>query len=427
MSALARYYHHRGWRVSGYDKTETQLTRKLVDEGLTISFTADTTAVPSTADLYVYTPAVPDDFILLTYIKNLGHKVYKRSEVLGRISSKCDCIAIAGTHGKTTTAAIIAHVLRELGADPTALIGGVMKNYDSNYLHGSSELLVVEADEYDRSFLQLLPDTAVITTVDPDHLDIYGTEKEMRDAYRAFAQMLPQSADLYLHESVDISDLKRPAISYGKKGDFRLLDLKYSSNGWKMLLADVEGQYACTWQMPGEHNAMNALAAFAVLRKRGYSAWDIMAGLETMEGIGRRYDVWLDGSPALVMDYAHHPTELNAAISTARMQYGEEAMIHVIFQPHLYSRTRDFYKEFALELDKADMVWITEIYPARELPINGVSEEMIVNEMELSDVSIVKSTSVSENIANSKADVILILGAGDLDQQMNKIKAALVA
>jgi len=427
MSALARYYHHRGWRVSGYDKTETQLTRKLVDEGLTISFTADTTAVPQAADLYVYTPAISQDFAILTYLRDLGHTVYKRSEVLGQLSRQSDCIAIAGTHGKTTTAAIVAHVLREMGADPTALIGGIMKNYNSNYLHGSSNILVVEADEYDRSFLQLFPDTAVITTIDPDHLDIYGTEEEMRDAYRAFAQMLPPSADLHLHESATIRGLDRPTISYGKKGDYQLLDVQHGENAWKVLLADVEGQYSCSWQMPGEHNAMNALAAFAVLRKRGYPAWDIMKGLETMQGIGRRYEIWLDKSPALIMDYAHHPTELKAAISTARMQYGKEAIMLVIFQPHLYSRTRDFHEEFASELDAADQVWITEIYPAREEALPGVSAKMIKDKMKLSDTKIVKSTEVTEIIGTNKADVILILGAGDLDQQMNKIKAALVA
>lgn len=428
MSALARYYHHIGWQVSGYDKTESILTKKLVSEGLTIQYDDRTDTIPLDAELYVFTPAIDRDFVILKYLRDLGKTLLKRSEVLGILSRQSTCLAVAGTHGKTTTAAILTHLLHELGANPSAFVGGIMKNYQSNFLAGRDDLIVVEADEYDRSFLQLTPSAAIITSLDPDHLDIYGDFGAMQESFEAFAKMISDDGLLFQHEAVKLESPQhvRHRI-YGDNGSYRLhFAERQKDNRWKIGFQDDEAQYSCSWSMPGKHNAHNALAAFGLLREMGYEPMAIMDALSSFEGIERRYEIIAqDTDRTLIMDYAHHPSELRAALDATRHHFDQGEEILAVFQPHLYSRTADFHKEFAQALDAADEVMITEIYPAREEPMDGVTSDIILRHMDLEKVRIIDSKAVSEELKDTMAQVILILGAGDLDQHIEKIKNTL--
>jgi UDP-N-acetylmuramate--alanine ligase len=440
MSALARYFHLHGAKVHGYDRTETELTRALAAEGMTIHYVDDPAFIPvEGVDLAIYTPAVPNDHRELNYFLEKGQKVYKRAEVLGLISQSKKCVAIAGTHGKTTTSTMTAHLMRACGIDATAFVGGISLNLGSNFIEGKSDWVVVEADEYDRSFLHLYPTIAVINSIDADHLDIYGSEEEVRKSYEQFGNQVQQGGKLFISETAIQQGYRFPQGKLGdshifgmQQGDFRVnnlrvedgqmvFDLDIYSQGFPRQFRNLRLNY------PGHHNVANAVAAIGCTLAAGGDPALISAALADFKGVKRRFEYHVRTEKLVyVDDYAHHPAELTACISAARLLYPDRK-ITGIFQPHLYSRTRDFADAFAKALDLLDECWLLPIYPARELPIPGVDSELILSKMNLNNRKIIEKNELIHNIENSNLQVVLTMGAGDIDTFVQPIKTQLSA
>ncbi len=438
MSALARYFKAEGKFVAGYDKTPTELTDEMIDEGIEIHFEDDIRNIPSALrhtglvlhnTLIVYTPAIPKDSAELNYFLEHKFTLMKRSEVLGLVTKNNFTIAVAGTHGKTTTSSMIAHLLRASGVDCTAFLGGISKNYHSNLLlsreSSSKNIFVVEADEYDRSFLTLHPDIAIITSMDADHLDIYGDKKFLEDSYRLFAQQLKPGGKLISKKDLPLKDLGLNHSEYSVDGA-----CEYSASGIEI----KNHQYHFNWnnssstiadlssEMPGKHNVENAVAAIAAVRQLGISPDKISAALHSYTGVKRRFDYRVRTGPTVFIDdYAHHPEELRACISSVRELYPGKK-ITGIFQPHLYSRTRDFAEGFAKSLSMLDALILLDIYPARELPIKGVTSKIIFDKVSIKDKIMCSADDVLKILGEKKTDVLLTLGAGDIDQLVSPIK-----
>ncbi len=426
MSALARYFKGRGLAVSGYDKTETPLTKALVEEGIPVHYSEDLSQVPEAIDLVVYTPAVPASHQELVYLQAKGIPVKKRAEVLGIISRGMKTIAVAGTHGKTTTSTLVTHLLYSGGVECAAFLGGISLNFGTNFLQGNSNWVVVEADEYDRSFLQLDPDLAIVTSVEADHLDIYGDHEQLIETgYRAFAKKLKPKGRLWANTNCASYFEDLPGIeSYGLEAG------AYCSENIRMEKGQVTFDFCCPelslkgakLGVPGRHNVENATAAIAVALAAGASVEGILKGLASFKGIRRRFEiVWRNEDRVYVDDYAHHPTELEATISAARMFFPGKKLTG-IFQPHLYTRTRDFAKEFAHALDQLDEVLLLDIYPARELPIEGISSATIFDQMRNPNKRLVDKTNLMTALQDTDTDVLLTMGAGDIDAFTGKIR-----
>lgn len=431
MSALARYFHLHGAEVFGYDRTETELTRALESEGMSVHYTDDPAQIPAGIDLVVYTPAVPNDHAELNWFRSNGYPLKKRAEVLGIISQARRCIAIAGTHGKTTTTTLTAFLLRACGVDASAFLGGISGNFDSNFVEGHSDWVVVEADEYDRSFLHLHPEIAVINSIDPDHLDIYGSEEGVRESYAAFAGQVKAGGQLLLEQQVDLQIVtaKRFGIDAGDfqaqhirvENGFMVFDLKLNGTGLPERLSGLKLPY------PGLHNVRNAVAAIVATLLAGGEAEKIPAALAAFKGVKRRFEtIFRDEKTVYVDDYAHHPAELEATISAARMMFPDKK-ITGIFQPHLFTRTRDFAEGFARALDGLDACVLLPIYPARELPLDGVHSEMLLAKMNLTDKCLVQKNQVLEYVSNHRPEVLLTMGAGDIDTLVNPLKNLLTS
>lgn len=419
MSAIARYFHKRGVAVSGYDKTATTLTRKLEQEGMKIHYTEDVSAIPEGIDLVVYTPAVPANHAELQHFRKLGFPLKKRAEVLGIISRSMRTIAIAGTHGKTTTSSMVAHVLQTGGIDCTAFLGGIAGNFDSNYVLGQSEWMVVEADEYDRSFLHLSPDKAVITSMDPDHLDIYGDAASILETgFLAFARRLKPGGQLWVQHRFtgEFGDFPE-VMSYGLDGgNYRSENLRVENGfftfDYRSPQAHLKGLELA---LPGAHNVENATAAITIGLELGLSEDAIRRALRNFKGVKRRFEtIFRDGQRVYIDDYAHHPSELRAAIAAARMLYPGRKLTG-IFQPHLYSRTQDFADGFADALSALDEIILLDIYPAREAPIPGVSSELIFDQIDNPAKELVTKSELMSLLAGKSPEVLLTLGAGDID------------
>ncbi len=430
MSALARYFHRRGLAVAGYDRTETALTRTLVREGIAIHYTEDVNQLPAEIDLVVYTPAVPREHVELQLLRAEGLPVKKRAEVLGIISRGMRTVAIAGTHGKTTTTSILAYLLRNGGVDCTAFLGGIARNFESNFVAGQGEWVIVEADEYDRSFLQLAPDLAVVLSIDADHLDIYGDwENMLATGFRAFAQKIKPGGEMLLRDGLEASfpDLKEPATFGVEAGQYRAEHLRvtdgYSTFDW---VGPGERLAGLKFTLPGRHNVENATAAIAVARRLGVDEAGIRDGLKTFRGIRRRFEFVHRGEVVYIDDYAHHPSELRAAIAAAR-QFFPGRKLTGVFQPHLYSRTRDFADGFAGALDELDEILLMDIYPAREAPIPGVSADLIFEKMKNPRRERTGKEELLEKLSRKELDVLLTLGAGDIDTFVAPIKERLEA
>ena len=431
MSALARYFNRRGIAVFGYDKTKTLLTRKLEAEGMTIHYEDNVKLIPKNIDLVVFTPAIPSDHQELNYFLTNDYPVKKRAEVLGMISRNQKTVAVAGTHGKTTTTTIVTHLLREGGIDCTAFLGGIAQNFESNYVHGKSDWVVVEADEYDRSFLQLDPDIAIILSMDADHLDIYGNQDAVKKSFRAFAEKIKEGGQLILNNGwtkeiskENFSVRKRKLKSYGlEKGEYRSKNIRVE-NGF--FVFDFESEWGeisnILFTLPGHHNVENASAAIAVAQQLGISGKDIKKALASFKGIKRRFEtIYRDEKVVYIDDYAHHPSELNAAIDAAKTLFPERKITGV-FQPHLYSRTRDFVNGFASALDLLDEVILMDIYPAREEPIAGVSAAIIFEKMKNPNKVLISKKQLLQVLDNKEIDVLLTMGAGDIDTFIEPIK-----
>lgn len=431
MSALARYFHHRGVRVTGYDRTPTELTRALEAEGMEVHYEADVEGLPADIDLVVYTPAVPGNFAELVALRERGVPVKKRAEVLGIISRGMKCVAIAGTHGKTTTTTLTTHVLREAGVDPSAFLGGIARNFAGNYVAGESDWVVVEADEYDRSFLQLNPNIAVILSMDADHLEIYGDRQNMLDTgFLAFADRLaPRGHLLVQHDLRDhFLDRENNVISFGiGAGDYNAHNIRVENGRFVYDLQTPDKELtALVLNYPGRHNILNATAATVVALLLGGEEKDIRRALQNFQGIARRFE-FIIREPGLVMidDYAHHPTELEAVFSAVRELYPDRR-ITGIFQPHLYSRTRDFADGFAAAMDKLDQPVLLPVYPAREEPIPGVSSSLIFDRMEHPRRRLLEREELLNSIGNWDNEVVLTVGAGDIDTLVNPLKERLL-
>ncbi len=423
MSALARYFHYRGAIVSGYDKTPTPLTDMLISEGMRIHFDDDIDKIDKDAELVIYTPAIPDNHKGLQFLRDNNYPLKKRSQVLGDLSKDYFTIAVAGSHGKTTTSAMIAWMLKHSGFDCTAFLGGISINFSSNFVAGDNKVLVVEADEFDRSFHTLHPDIAVVTAIDSDHLEIYGTREELVKNFVQFAGQIHSDGRL-IHQSklhcFDALPVARWSYALSdENADFFArnyrLDIVGSSmavnKGWDVQLA-----------YPGIHNLENALAAIAVGTQLGLEPDKMTAALAAFSGIRRRFEIaYKSDSTILIDDYAHHPEEISMFLKSVRAIYPGKK-ITVVFQPHLFTRTRDLATEFALALDQADETLLLPVYPARELPIAGVDSQLIANQMK-GNVRVLSKDALLDFVSESATEVLCMVGAGDIDQEVGKVKS----
>jgi UDP-N-acetylmuramate--alanine ligase len=435
MSALARYFLSQGYVVCGYDRTESPLTQSLSEEGCSITYEDSVDSlpvlfsVPSENDrvLIVYTPAVPAESILLNFFRNNGYSIYKRAEILGIISRDTDAVAVAGTHGKTTVSTMAAHILRSSPADCSAFLGGISRNYDTNLLLSESRFTVMEADEFDRSFLHLSPFISVVTAIDPDHLDIYGTAESMVEAYGEFCQRVRPGGTLILNESIaDALTLPGDVAIYtygtGEKASFRTVAVRKEEGSYTFdIITPGEPVRDVRLRLPGMVNIMNATAAAAAAWCAGVDPEYIRSALGSYLGVRRRFDIRYSGKEVIyVDDYAHHPQEINALVSAVR-DFWPGRYVTGIFQPHLYTRTRDFAGGFAEALDRLDEVLLLTLYPAREKPIAGVSSDMIAGMMKNKNVKVVSREELLPALKDVKKGLLLTIGAGDIDRFIEPI------
>ena len=426
MSAIARYFNSLGVKVSGYDKTATALTKQLEAEGVTICYDDDVALIDKSVQLVVYTPAVPTSHKGLNYYRDHNYTVVKRSDVLGAITNSSYNICVAGTHGKTTTSTMVAHILRHSGFGCNAFLGGISGNYNSNFWSSENNVCVVEADEYDRSFLKLSPDVSVITSMDPDHLDIYGTPEAMEQAFIDFSARLKAGGVLITKYGLKRgSELQAPNhITYDatdKAAAASAQNIQMSNGSYRFDL-HLENNNASTSIIPniqlnmgGMHNIENAVAAIIVAKHLDIDEQKIRDAVAAFKGVKRRFEyIVKNESTVMIDDYAHHPTELTALISGAKALFAGKKCT-IIFQPHLFSRTTDFAREFAAALDLADEVILLPIYPARELPMEGVSSRLILNEMKLDKKILLEKDQLLEHIRNNRKEFLITAGAGDID------------
>ena len=431
MSALARYFKANGSIVCGYDKTPTPLTTELQNEGIDVHFDENISAIPSNTDLVIYTPAIPKDHKELIHILEIGLPIKKRAEVLGMITKQTTTIAIAGTHGKTTITSLVSHILKQSDKAITAFMGGISKNYDTNFLLSpNSDITVVEADEFDRSFLTLFPDVAIISSMDADHLDIYGSKEYLVESFELFAGQIKKGGKLILKKGLTIPENENFKIFYYSLNDVTA-DF-YASN-----ITLVEGKYhfelmhknencgTFNFGFPGLHNVENAVAAIASAITIGIDISKIKKAIASYIGVKRRFDKRVDLADVVYIDdNAHHPEELGACITSVRNIY-QGKKITGIFQPHLFSRTRDFADEFAKSLNLLDELILLDIYPARELPIDGITSQMLLDKVTIENKILVSKEELIPEVLKRKLEVLLTLGAGDIDQLVMPIEKSI--
>ena len=435
MSAIARYFNSRGVKVSGYDKTETELTKKLISEGINIHYEDNVDLIDKDALFVVFTPAVPKDHTEYNYFLNKGFSILKRSEVLGLITSSSFNICVAGTHGKTTTSTMIAHILRHSEYGCNAFLGGIASNYDTNFWSSSKNVYVAEADEYDRSFLKLNPDIAVITAMDPDHLDIYGNEESFKEAFLEFSGKVKKGGLLIskfgLEQTKNFRSPNNITYSSNNSGADCFAKNIHMQNGSYHFDVKIKEEVIenLVLHMGGMHNLENAVAAIAVAKNIGLVDEKIKAAIAEFKGVKRRFEYIIkQEKKVMIDDYAHHPQELSALINGAKGLFPEKKCT-IIFQPHLYTRTRDFADGFAEALNLADEVYLLPIYPAREKPIEGVESEMIMKQMHSPKVvcctkeELIKK--IDEKNKNESLELLITAGAGDIDTMVLPIKKIL--
>jgi len=425
MSALARYFCIIGKRVAGYDKTPTKITDVLIEMGIAIHFEDSVDLIESEfknpdKTLVVFTPAVQKTHSELQYFISNNFNTQKRAEVLGLITESTFCFAVAGTHGKTTTSSILGHLLKVCDADMTAFLGGITENYHSNLILNGSEISVVEADEFDRSFLQLFPDVACITSMDADHLDIYGQADELEKSFVEFSDKLPDKSKLFVKNGLPLS-----GITYGvnEDADYSIQDIEIINGAYRFsIITPKEVLRNIEFYLPGKHNLNNALVAFAMAYDFGFQATKLIEGLASFKGVERRftYQIRTDNL-VYIDDYAHHPTEIKAVYQAVTEMYPNDKVM-AIFQPHLYSRTKDFASDFAESLSQFDEVRLLNIYPARELPIEGVTSEWLLSKITNENKKLIDKKDIVLEIKNSEAKIILTIGAGDIGAEVQRIK-----
>jgi UDP-N-acetylmuramate--alanine ligase len=432
MSALARYFHSKGVLVSGYDRTRTELTIELELSGITIHYKEDLNLIAKDADVVVYTPAVPLGHKELTYYRANNYNVVKRSEVLQWITDSSFNVCVGGTHGKTTTTTMIAHILRHSGYGSNAFLGGIAANYNTNFWSSEKNVCVVEADEYDRSFLKLSPDVAVITAMDPDHLDIYGTAEEVENAFLQFTRRVKPGGCLIskygLKRSAELKAANHFTYSFDDiNADVYAEDMKVIKGSYHFNIKSKDWTIEdIVLNMGGLHNIENAVAAITVAKYLDIQDDKIKAAVEDFKGVKRRFEyVIKDDRHVLIDDYAHHPKELEALIKGVRSIYSDK--LTVIFQPHLYTRTNDLADGFALSLDLADEVILLPVYPARELPIEGVESDMILDRMTLEKKKVLDKDAMQVWVKENKPSLLVMAGAGDIDVLVEPVKNILMS
>lgn len=424
MSAIARYYNTKGFKVSGYDKTPSPLTEALEREGIDVHYEDNIDYVPKNVEdtLVVYTPAIPKDMGELVYVQEHGYRVIKRSRMLGEITRGQRCMAVAGTHGKTTTSTLTSHLFTASGAGCSAFLGGISKNYDSNLLISSNDVVVAEADEFDRSFLQLFPEIAVITSMDADHLDIYGDEAHIREAFKAFAGQV--SGTLIAKHGLDITPEDTRAqiktYSFGNpEADFYAEALEEAGHFNLHYPGGVIED--CVVGIPGWVNIENGVAASAIALTYGIDPQEIKKALASFSGVKRRFDLQVKTEKHIYIDdYAHHPEEISAALSSIRKAY-PTMRLTAAFQPHLYTRTRDFAEDFAKALSAVDKLILLDIYPAREEPIPGVTSEIIFKDVTAPEKVLLRRDEFMNYMENEEVELFVTLGAGDIDRFVEPI------
>lgn len=433
MSAIARYFIHRGIVVAGYDKTPSNLTKQLEKEGMIIHYTEDVTEIPHACKdpktcLVIYTPAIPAEHKELVFFREGGFEIQKRAQVLGTLTRTHKGLCVAGTHGKTTTSTMCAHIMHQSSVDCNAFLGGISKNYGTNYiLSDNSDYVVIEADEFDRSFHWLRPWMSVITATDPDHLDIYGTKEAYLESFRHYTELIQPGGALIIHTGLEMKPNVQEGVKIYEysldKGDFHAENIKIDNGNITFdFISPIECVKNVELGNPVPINTVNGVAAMAMAQLNGCTAEELRYGMATYRGVDRRFDFALKNDRhVLISDYAHHPKEIFQSAKSIKQLYSNRK-ITAIFQPHLYTRTRDFYKDFADALSQLDEVILCDIYPAREQPIPGVTSKLIYDNLaEGVEKSMVKTDEVLDLVKSRDFDVLVILGAGDLDNQVPKI------
>jgi len=427
MSALARYFNYLGKKVAGYDKTETELTKELQLLGMQIHFEDNISLIPS--DFYIentlviITPAIPITHSEWNYFIERDYLIKKRAEVLGIITKDTYCFAVAGTHGKTTTSSILGHILYESGVDVTAFLGGIVENYNSNLIGNGKTVTVVEADEFDRSFLQLYPDMACITSMDADHLDIYGDKASIEATFVEFANKVEDKNLLFIPKDLPLEGIK---IAINEEANFTAFNIRVENSAYVFdVKTPSETIKNIQFNLPGRHNLMNALMALAMAITYGSPTNSIVRALGTFKGIKRRFSYQIKQEKLVFIDdYAHHPTEINAVHQAVRELYPQQKVL-AVFQPHLFSRTKDFADDFAKSLSHFDEVILLDIYPARELPMEGITSAWLLSKIENSNKKLVLKNELIDEVLKSTATVIVTIGAGDIGELVKPLKERL--
>ena len=429
MSALVRYFIHRGLIVAGYDKTPSDLTRRLEKEGALIHYEEDVDMIPHACKdkahcLVVYTPAIPAEHQELCYFRENGFEIQKRAQVLGTLTRQMKGLCVAGTHGKTTTSSMCAHIMHQSHLDCNAFLGGITKNYGTNYIVSDSEYVVIEADEFDRSFHWLSPWMTVITSTDPDHLDIYGTKEAYLESFRHYTELIQPGGALIIHRDLEMKEHLQDGVKrydYAlNEGDFHAENIKIENGEITFdFISPIENVQKVQLGQPIPINIENGIAAMAMAQLNGCTAEELRYGMQTYGGVDRRFDFKIKTDKLVFLsDYAHHPKEIYQSARSIRELY-KDRHITAIFQPHLYTRTRDFYQDFADALSQLDEVILTEIYPARELPIEGVTSQLIYDRLAPGvKKQLINKDDVLSFIKSRSFDVLIVLGAGDLDNQV---------
>ena len=432
MSALARYFLKRGVVVAGYDKTPSELTRRLEREGMLIHYEENINEIPYAckqpqSSLVVYTPAIPEQHKELCWFRENGFEIQKRAQVLGTLTKAHKGLCVAGTHGKTTTSTMCAHIMHQSHLDCNAFLGGISKNYGTNYILSDSDYVVIEADEFDRSFHWLTPWMTVITSTDPDHLDIYGTKEAYLDSFRHYTTLIQPGGALIIHQGLEMQEAIPDSVQrydYSlSSGDFHAENIKIANGEISFdFISPIENVPNIVLGQPVPINVENGIAAMAMAQLNGCTAEELRYGMKTYGGVDRRFDFKIK-TPQLVLlsDYAHHPKEIYQSARSIRQLY-QDRHITAIFQPHLYTRTRDFYLDFAEALSQLDEVILTEIYPAREEPIEGVSSQLIYDHLKPGvKRELIHKDDVISYVRSRDFDVLIILGAGDLDNMVPQL------
>ena len=432
MSAIARYFIRRGLVVAGYDKTPSELTRRLEKEGMMIHYEENLEEIPFAckqkgACLVIYTPAIPADHKELLFFQQNGFEIQKRAQVLGTLTRHMKGLCVAGTHGKTTTSTMCAHIMHQSHLDCNAFLGGISKNYGTNYILSQSDYVVIEADEFDRSFHWLSPWMTVITSTDPDHLDIYGTKEAYLESFRHYSELILPGGALIIHRDLEMKENLQEGVrryDYSRDaGDFHAENIRIENGGITFdFVSPIECVKDVVLGQPVPINIDNGIAAMAMAQLAGCTADELRYGMKTYGGVDRRFDFKIKSDKLVFLsDYAHHPKEIYQSAKSIRELY-HDRHITAIFQPHLYTRTRDFYKDFADALSQVDEVILTEIYPARELPIEGVTSQLIYDNLKDGvKKQIINKADVLSLVKSRDFDVLIILGAGDLDNQVPQI------